>query len=483
MNTSELRGKAFSSIVWKMLERIGAQLVSLVVSITIARLLDPSDYGVVSLVTIFFSFANVIISNGFNTALIQKKEADKKDYSTVFTITIVFSVIIYIVLFLLAPSIATLYNQPLLIPIIRVMGITIIINGVKSVVCAYVSSTLQFKKFFYATLGGTIGSGLVGIAMAYKGFGAWALVLQQMINSFIDTIILIIVTHYKFSFYFSFSRAKALFSYGWKILVSALINTTYNQIRPLVIGIKFTAADLSFYSKGESFPQLITSTTTDTLSAVLFPVMSKIQDDKELLLKYTRLFIKVASFLVFPLMLGLFAVADNMICVLLSDKWLSSSFYVKIFAISGMFSMINTGNCETIKAMGKSDVFLVMEIIKKASYFAIVGFFILFSNSPEFLAASSLLCTIVAIIVNTVPNRKLLNYTYIKQITDILPNLVTSVIMCIAVYYIGKMITNQLLALSIQIIIGVLIYITLNVLIKNENIIYIYNMVKGYRGK
>lgn len=190
------------------------------------------------------------------------------------------------------------------------MGITIIINGVKSVVCAYVSSTLQFKKFFYATLGGTIGSGLVGIAMAYKGFGAWALVSQQMINSFIDTIILIIVTHYKFSFYFSFSRAKALFSYGWKILVSALINTTYNQIRPLVIGIKFTAADLSFYSKGESFPQLITSTTTDTLSAVLFPVMSKIQEDKELLLKYKRLFIKVASFLVFPLMLGLFAIAE-----------------------------------------------------------------------------------------------------------------------------------------------------------------------------
>lgn len=478
---SELKKKAFSSMIWKMLERVGAQSISLVVSIVIARLLTPSDYGVVSLVTIFFSFANVLISNGFNTALIQKKDVDQTDYSTVFVITAIFSILIYCALFLTAPAISRLYGQPLLIPIIRIMGITIIINGVKSVVCAFVSSTLQFKKFFYATLGGTVVSGIVGIGMAVANAGAWALVAQQMINALVDTIVLIYVTKYKFSCSFSFSRAKELFQYSWKIFVSAIINTAYNQVRPLVIGIKFSSADLSFYSKGESFPQLITSITTDTLSAVLFPVMAKVQDDKEKLLDYTRVFMKVSSFLVFPLMLGLFAVADNLIVVVLTDKWREASLYVKIFAISNMFSMINTGNCETIKAMGKSDIFLIMEIIKKTLYFVIIFLFITLSNSPEILAISALLCTAIAIVVNTVPNRKLLGYTYKDQVMDVLPNLIIAIIMCVIVCAVGKIIGNMIIALLVQVSVGAITYCALSILSKNENVKYVLNILQTMR--
>lgn len=475
---NNLREKTLSSMIWKFMERIAAQLVSLIVSIIIARLLSPSDYGIVSIVTIFFVFSDIIISGGLNTALIQKKEPDDKDYSTVLIITIVMSIIVYAIMFFCAPWISKIYNQPLLIPTIRIMGLVMPVNGIKSIVCAYVSSTLQFRKFFYSTLGGTIASGIVGIFLALHGAGVWALIVQQMTNTFVDTFLLFIITKFKFKICFSIKRAKGLFGYGWKILVSSLINTAYSQIRPIVIGVKFSAADLSFYSKGESFPQLINSTTTDTLSAVLFPVLAKFQDDKKALLKYTRLFIQLASFVAFPLMLGMYAVADKMIIVLLSEKWIGATIYIRVFAIANMFNMINSGNCETIKAMGKSDVFLKMEIIKKTSYFVIIAVFIFFSNDPIYLAYSAYLCTVIAIIVNTIPNRKFLGYSYIDQVLDVLQNLVTSVLMCVIVMLIGHLVRNVIICLLVQIVIGAIFYLTINYFLKNRNLFYIKDIIK-----
>lgn len=473
-----VRDKTIANVVWKFMERISAQLVSFVVSIIIARILSPGDYGVVSIVTIFFTFSNILISGGFNTALIQKKDTKSIDYSTVLDITLIFSVITYVILFLCAPAIAGIYKQPVLVPIIRIMGFILPINGVKSVVCAYVSSTLQFRKFFFSTLIGTVISAMVGIFMAFYGFGAWALVAQQMTNAFVDTLVLLISTDFRIGFQFSLERAKTLFGYGWKILVSSMLNTIYAQIRPLVIGIRFSAADLSFYSKGESFPQLIASTITETLSAVLFPVLSEFQDEKEQLLQYTRRFISVASFLVFPMMLGLFATADNVILVLLTDKWAHVSFYVRIFALAGMFDMIHIGNCETIKAMGRSDLFLAMEVVKKSAYFIIIGTCIVFARKPEQLALASILCTAVAIIVNTIPNRKLIQYRYMDQLTDILPNLITASMMAVVVIAMGNRIPNVFVELILQIIVGAIVYILLNLVIKNPSMFYLLDYLK-----
>ncbi|MBQ7617186.1 lipopolysaccharide biosynthesis protein [bacterium] len=480
-DNSITKKKAVSGIIWKFLERICAQGISLIVSIILARILIPKDYSVVSVITIFFAFANVIISGGLNAALIQKKDADRQDYSTVLFLSVFISIIIYFILFFTAPLIAKAYDQEILIPIIRVMSLVLPVNAIKSIYCAYISSTLQFKKFFFATLGGTLASGVVGITMALKGFGSWALVAQQMTNAVIDTIILIFVAKLRIVFSFSFPKLKVLFKYGWKVFLSSFINTAYIQSKPLFIGLRFSSIDLSYYTKGSSFPNLISETTTNTLSAVLFPTLSKVQDNKETLLNWTRRFIKTTSFICFPCMLGLFAVSDNFVFVLLTEKWMEASFYIKIFAITGMFSMIHIGNCETIKAMGRSDIYLRMEIIKKVSYFAILGIFMIFSNNPHVLAMSSFLTTAVALLVNSFPNRKLIDYKFKYQVLDVLINLLPAVAMCVCVYFLGYLpISAKWLILIIQVLAGVIIYFGICFLLKNENLLFLAKLIKEF---
>lgn len=483
-DSTEVKKKAFSGVIWKFMERIIAQAVSLVVSIIIARILSPDDYSVVSIVTIFFTFSNVLISGGLNTALIQKKDADGIDYSTVFFTSLIISIAIYILLFISAPYIAKIYNKPILIPVIRVMSLTLPINAVKSIVCAYISATLQFRKFFFATISGTIASAIVGVAMAVYGFGAWALVAQQMTNAAIDTLILYLSTNLRVKPVISLDRLKSLWKYGWKVLVSSLIGTAYTEINPLFIGLRFSTSDLSFYEKGRSFPLLISSTTTNTLSAVLFPFLSKFQDDKDELLKYTRKYITVTSYVVFPLMIGLCAVGDKFILLLLTDKWISAVPYLRIFCIASMFDMINIGNCETIKAMGRSDIFLIMEIVKKVGYFTVIALFLMFSDSPILLACSSLLCTVIAITVNSIPNKRLIGYSYKFQAEDLALNLISSVAMGIFVWLIGMFVSVPLLPLLIiQILSGAIIYALISLLLKNRNLLFLVQIAKQYLGR
>ena len=473
-----IKAKALSSAIWKFMERMGAQLVSLVVSIIIARILTPDDYSVVSLVSIFFAFANVFISGGLNTALIQKKDADSEDYSTILFFSLGISLVIYAVLFAFAPVIANLYHKNILVVVIRVMGLSLPVTAVKSIWCAYISSNLQFKKFFFSTLGGTIFSAVIGITLALNGAGVWALVAQQMSNTFIDTFILICTTRIHLTIKFSISKFKTLFSYGWKIFASSIIGTIYTQIIPLIIGVKYTTSDLSFYSKGKSFPELISTTSTNTQSAVMFPTMAKFQDDRNKLLQLTRLYIRISSFIAFPLMLGFFAIAENFVRLVLTDKWVPAVPYIQIFCLANMFDMIHIGNCETIKAMGRSDIYLAMEIIKKTCYFATIFDFLLLSKSPEGLALAFICCTCIALIVNSIPNRKLLGYSYRKQIEDLLPNLITSVIMSFIVHLVGLIPINLLWKLVLQVAVGMLVYVLENAVINSPNLKYLIEMMK-----
>ena len=466
------------------MERMIAQGVSLIVSIILARLLSPTDYGVVGLVMVFFQFANVIISGGLNTALIQKKNADDKDYSTVLSISLVVSIVVYSCLYFMAPIIAKIYDAEILIPIIRVLGISLPIYACKSIICAYISSTLQFRKFFFATLIGTVISAVVGIEMAIYGFGPWALTAQQLTNTFIDTLVLFISTKKRWKLKIYWERASALMKYGFRILLSSLISTVYTQINPLFIGTKFSSHDLSFYSKGKLFPETVSSSITNTLSSVLFPVLSKKQNDKEVLLRYTRLFIRVSSFIVFPALLGFFAVSDNFIMVLLTDKWLPASYYMRIFCVCFMFDVIAVGNCETIKASGRSDIFLKLEIIKKSLYFLIIGAFLVFSKTPEILAISMILCTVVQLCVNALPNIKLIGYSIKMQIIDILPNIFISVVMCVFVIMIGKIQLNGIIVLVVQVLSGLLVYLLLSIVTRNKSYIYLCGVVaERIRGK
>ena len=483
-SNGSMRAIAISNSIWKFGERIIAQGVSLLVSIVLARILSPDDFGIVGIVTIFFNLANVIISGGLNTALIQKKDSDKEDYSSVLIVCVLVSFALFGILWFTAPVIAGIYHNDLLIAMIRVMGLSLPVYAIKSIVCAYISSSLKFKAFFFASLGGTLVSAVVGITMALNGFGAWALIAQQVTNTTIDTIILYAMTRMPISLHFSFSKFKALYKYGWKVFVSSMIDAIYNQSLPLFIGTKFTSADLSFYTKGRQFPGAVSGTTTSTLNAVLFPILAKQQDDKSIVLNYIRKFMQLSSFILFPIMLGIFAVADNFVSVILTDKWLPAVVYLRLFCLSDMFTLIHSGNCETIKAIGRSDIFLKMELIKKTSYFVIIAVFMVFARTPLALAFSMIVCNLVAILVNSFPNRKLIGYKYTLQLMDLLPNFFCAAVMAIIVVLFGRIqFQSKLLLLIIQILLGAIVYSVACIVTKNKSFFYILGMAKEKLGK
>ncbi len=480
-NTS-LKKKAFSGFAWQFAERMCAQFVSMLVAIVLARMLTPDDYSVIGIVTIFFTFCNILITGGFNTSLIQKKDADFIDYSTILYATLVMSVLLYGVMFFCAPWISQLYNKPELILIIRVMGITFFVDSLKSVLSAYVSSTMQFRKFFYSTIIGTVLSAFIGIYLAYKGYGPWALVVQQMSNTFIDTLILFFTTRFKVLFVFSVERFKRLFSYSWKLFVASIISVIYEEIVPLIVGLKYTSSDLSYYSKGKSFPNLIGSTINSAISTVIFSVMSKLQDQKEMILETTRLYIRVSSYVIFPVMLGFFAVARSFVLLLLTDKWILTVPYIQIFCVSSMFNVVQNGNLQAIKAIGRSDISLKLEVIKKSLYLVVIVLFVMFSNNPITLAFTSIVCTMIALAVNTYPNRELIGYRYRYQFEDIVPNLLISVAMALVVYCMNSLSFAPGFLLVLQIAAGIVIYVLLSVLTKNRNFYYLLNTLNEMAG-
>ena len=277
----------------------------------------------------------------------------------------------------------------------------------------------------------------------------------------------------------SYERLKSLFRFGGKIYLSSIITVVYDQIKPLIVGLRFSATDLAYYNKGESFPVLLNSSITDTFSSVLFPVISKLQDNLDEVRNATRRFLRVSSYVIFPMMIGLFVIADNMVIVLLTEKWLPIVPYIRIFCFSYMLNIVQIGNLQAIKAIGRSDVILRLEIIKKVSYLAIILMFVLFSDSPVMLAMSTVVTTIVASFVNTFPNRKLIGYRYRQQVMDLLPNLISSLIMGALVYAVGRISIDGFAIIALQILTGVVVYIVISLISRNSNLAYVLDIIKG----
>ena len=416
--TGDTGKKVFSNFIWRFAERCGAQLVAFVVSIVLARILAPELYGTIALVTVFINILQVFVDSGLASALIQKKDADELDFSTVFFTNVSFCVMLYILVFFMAPMIGRFYRNMSLVPVVRVLSITLLISGVKNVQQAYVSKNLLFRKFFFSTLGGTVLAAIVGIAMAVKGYGIWALVTQQLLNATVDTIILWITVKWRPKFIFSFERLKGLFSYGWKLLASGLLDTVYNNLRQLIIGKLYSASDLAFYNKGDQLPNVIVTNINSSIDSVLLPVMSKEQEDKNVVKNMTRRAIKTSTYIMAPLMMGLAFTSHNVIVLLLTEKWVACIPFLSIFCITYMFWPIHTANLNAIKAMGRSDIYLKLEIIKK-----FVGLVVLFSvmrYGVMAMAYSLLVTSVLSQIINSSPNKKLLRYGYLEQLKDIL---------------------------------------------------------------
>ena len=316
------KNNVINNFFWRFAERCGAQFVTLIVSIVLARVLSPSDFGTVSLVMVFTTIMQVFVDSGLGTALIQKKDADDLDFSSVFYFNFAVCLVLYAGMFVAAPYIAKFYNDDSLISIIRVISLTIIISGVKGIQQSYVSRNMLFKRFFFATLGGTIFSAFLGISMAYAGCGVWSIVAQQLSNTTIDTLILWGTVRWRPKRMFSWERLSGLLSYGWKLLVSSLLDTVYNNLRNLIIGKIYTSADLAYYNQGDKFPKVIVTNINASIDSVLLPSMSGEQDHAERVKSMTRRAIKTSTYIMAPLMMGLMFCAEPIVKLLLTDKWL-----------------------------------------------------------------------------------------------------------------------------------------------------------------
>lgn len=476
MNDNTLKKNTLGGFIWRFAERCGAQGVQFVVSVILARLLVPEAFGTISLMMVFINILSVFIDSGMGSALIQKKDADDLDFSTVFYFNLFMCSFMYLILFLYAPLIAEFYNNSELTLLVRVIGLSLFFSGVKSIQQAYVFKNMLFKKFFFSTLIGTIISAVVGITVAYKGYGVWALISQNLTNSVIDMIIIWCLVKWRPKWMFSFERLKGLFSYGWKLLASALLDTGYNQLRTLIIGKVYSTADLAYYTKANNFPSIIITNVNSSIDSVLLPSMSSVQDSVESVKGMTRRAMKTSTYVMAPLLMGLAACGQSVISILLTDKWLPSYPFMVIFCITYMFYPVHTANLNAIKALGRSDLFLKLEIIKKVV--GITAILITFKISVMAMAYSLLITSVLSQIINSWPNKKLMNYSYIEQLKDILPGILLAAFMGGCVYCVNFFHLNNWLTLIIQVPLGAIIYIGLSALFKLESFTYILDMIK-----
>lgn len=473
--------EVFLNFIWRFLERCGAQGVSFIVSIILARILDPEVYGTVALMNVFTILLSVFIDSGMGSALIQKKDADELDFSTLFYFNLGMCIILYVLMFFCAPLIARFYGRNELVSMIRVLSLTLIVSGVKNIQNAYVSKNMLFKKFFFATLGGTIGAAIIGIFLAYLGYGAWALIIQSLFNNCVDTIILWITVKWRPQKKFSFTRLKILFSFGWKIMVSSLLDRVYRELRTLIIGKKYSSEDLAFYNRGQQFPVVVVDNINSSIDSVLFPSMAAVQDIQDKVRGMTRRAIKVSCYIMMPLMVGLAVCAEPLIRILLTEKWLPSVFFMRVFCFSYAFWPIHTANLNAIKALGRSDLFLRLEVIKK-----IVGLIALLSTmwiSVKAMAYSLLFTSVTSQLINSWPNKRLLNYSYIEQLKDIFPSMILSIVMGICVLQITRVGLSDIITLLMQILVGGIIYIIGSRLFRIDSWEYLVCMLKEFHNK
>lgn len=469
-----LRGKTISGFIYKMLERIGVQGVNFIVSIILARVLMPEEYGIVSLVTVFIAICDVFVTYGFGNSLVANKNSDTLDFSTCFFFGIAFSLVVYAGVFFAAPLMAQFYDNELLTPVIRVMALRVPIAAINSVQHAYVSKHMMFQKFFYSTSIATVISGILSIIMAYTGFGVWALVAQYVSNVVLATVSLWCIVGWRPSFVFSWQRLKKIYSYGWKILVVGLIDTGYNQVRNLVIAKKYTSEDLAYYNKGMQFPNLGMSVVEPTITGVIFPALSRCNDDYAYMRAVTRRVIKVSTYIIFPIMVGLFAVAEPLVQLLLTDKWMNSVIFLQIGCIAMMFRPIQFINNCVAKASGRSDLLLKLDVIKKG-----IGIALLIVSIPYGtvgIAISLMLSNFISATINILPNRKLLQYGYLQQIADVGINLLLALVMGVAVSLVRLLELSNIMTLVLQVIIGVTVYLSASALLKIDSFQYLVEL-------
>lgn len=482
-STKSDKSKVLSSLVFKFLERCGYQGIAFIIQLVLARILDPSDYGVITILTVFIAVSQVFVQSGLNTALVQRKDTTEEDFTYVFWVSLIIAIFLYIILFISSPFIATFYKMPQLKFVLRVLSLILIPGAFNSIQNAKVQREMKFKQLLYCTIISAVVSGIVGISMACVGLGVWALVGQQLSNQIMICLSLMFFIKWHPKIKFNLERVKTFFSFGWKLLVSSLIDTIYQNLTNLVVGKKYSSETLGYYNRGNQFPNLFVTNINGSIQAVMLPALSKYQDDKSRMKNMMRRSIMTSSYILFPLLVGLAVCGKPLISLLLTDKWLPCIPYLRVFCFIYAFWPIHTANLQAINALGRSDKFLQLEIIKK-SYGIITLLITVFCfKSPMAIAIGTACTSVISCFVNAHPNKKLLDYSYLEQMKDILPPMFLSLIMGGIVYTISLLQLNDVITLLIQIPVGIFIYWISSKIIHLESYDYIVSMLRKLKKK
>ncbi len=484
MDNRELKTAAVSSLLWKLMERGGSAMIQLVVQVVMARLLAPEQFGALAIMLVFVNVGNVVVQSGLNTALIQAKDVDNRDYSTVFWMCASISTVIYLAIFFSAPSIADFYGLPYMIWPLRGIGFIVVINAYNSIQIAKVTRDLQFRKTFVSTLCSVVLSAIFGISAAVVGLGLWALVIQQLVYQLVGCIVLAFEVDWKPALCFDKVRAKEFFGFGWRLLASGLLNTVYQSLGNLVIGKQFSSSQLGLVSQGEKYPQAVGSMLDGAIQPVMLSAVAHVQDDMDAVKRLVRRALKTSTYLIFPAMTLFAVISPTLIPSLLGEQWRSSVPFLQIYCFVYALLPIHTTNLQALNGMGRSDVFLRLEVIKKGYGLVNLLFCAFVLQDVHLLVLSYMITGLISTFVNAAPNKKVIGYSYVEQVMDIMPACVLSLVSGALACAVPGIVRGTLLVVTAQMLTFIAAYLSLSSLFKIEAFTYVLKMAKnGFSAK
>jgi len=464
------KAKIVKSLIYKFTERFAVKGIGFVISILLARLLAPEIFGQVVILTVFANLAMTFIEGGLSTALVQSREVDSRDYSTVFLITLLLATVIVVLMQPFSPLVAAFFNSPGIGKPLRIYAFSLFFSAFNSIQVARLQREMRFREMMFCNLGATLVAGALGVLLAYRGFGLWAMVAYYFAQVAACCLIMLAVMRWIPRGGFSLDSAKRLYGFGLKMLAASIITTLYNDIRPLIIGKRFSTADLGYYNRGQTFASTVSLNLDAAVQSVMFPVLSRIQDDPGQLLGMFRRTKRLGAFLIFPVMLGMAAVAEPMVRLLLTDTWLPAVPFVVLLSIGEAQVPLTSTNLIAVKALGRSDLYARQEVLRRVLMLIVLAVSVLGFHSVTAIAAGFVLSAWLDAFVTLLPIKKLLGYGMAQQLGDIWKSALAAVVMAAAVYAFGLLPLPLLPKLLLQVILGAAVYLLAGLLLKNESL-------------
>ena len=476
-----LKDKTVKGIGWSALDNAARYGMQFVIGIVLARLLSPDDYGLLGLVGIFTMVCTALVNGGFTTALIRKKNATDNDYNTVFICNLGMSLMLYVVVFLCAPLIANFFERQELIALVRVSSLGLIIGALGLVQRTRLTKRIDFKTQTKITLVSTVVSGIVGIGMAIAGFGVWALVAQQLTTQALSTILLYIYNRWLPRFRFSTESFHELFGFGWKMMVSALIDSIWKELYQVIVGKFYSPATLGQYTRARHYAKLFSSNLTTVVERVTYPVLSSIQDDKERMVSAYRRIIRTSMFITTVALFSLGAVSEPLIYCMIGPKWHDAATYLPLICITFSLYPLHAINLNMLQVQGRSDLFLGLEVVKKVIVLAplFVGAFV--GIMPMLWV--NMLIGIIAYFLNSYYSGRLLGYSTWMQLRDIAPSYALAIAIALSVWFLKYLPLSYWIILPLQLVVGTAMFFTLCKLFKMKEYKEIMGILKQYRKK